>query len=81
VNSVSPGAILTGRRLGMLEKAAAEKNISLEDMKSSFLKQARVNRFGEPEDIAELLAFIVSPNAKYMTGTVLRMDGGEVKSI
>jgi 3-oxoacyl-[acyl-carrier protein] reductase len=80
VNSVSPGAILTGRRLGMLKTAAAEKNISLEDMKSSFLKQVRASRFGEPEDIAELLAFIVSPKAKYLTGTVLRMDGGEVKS-
>lgn len=80
VNSVSPGAILTGRRLGMLERAAAEKNISLEDMKDNFLKQVRASRFGEPEDIAELLAFIVSPKAKYMTGAVLRMDGGEVKS-
>jgi 3-oxoacyl-[acyl-carrier protein] reductase len=80
VNSVSPGAILTGRRLGMLEKAAAEKNISLDDMKSSFLKQMRASRFGEPEDVAELLAFIVSPKARYMAGTVLRMDGGEVKS-
>jgi 3-oxoacyl-[acyl-carrier protein] reductase len=80
VNAVSPGAILTGRRLAMLERAAVEKKISLEDMKSRFLKQARVSRFGEPEDIAELVAFIVSPKAKYMTGAVLRMDGGEVKS-
>jgi len=80
VNSVSPGAILTGRRLAMLEKTAAQKNISLEEMKKTFLKQAGVMRFGEPEEIAELLAFIVSPKAKYMTGAVLRMDGGEVKS-
>lgn len=80
VNCVSPGAILTGRRLGMFEKIAAEKGISMEDVKRTFLKQAGVSRFGEPEEIAELLAFIVSPKAKYMTGTVLRMDGGEVKS-
>jgi hypothetical protein len=50
------------------------------NMKSSFLRQVRASRFGEPEDIAELLAFIASPKAKYMTGTVLRMDGGEAKS-
>jgi 3-oxoacyl-[acyl-carrier protein] reductase len=30
--------------------------------------------------IAELLAFLVSPQAKYLTGTVVRMDGGEIKS-
>lgn len=80
VNAVSPGAILTSRRLGMLEKAATEKSVSLQEMERTFLRQAGVTRFGKPEDIAELLAFIVSPKAKYMTGVVLRMDGGEVKS-
>jgi NAD(P)-dependent dehydrogenase (short-subunit alcohol dehydrogenase family) len=80
VNSVSPGAILTGRRLAMLQKNAAVRNISLEEMERVFLAQAGVSRFGEPEDIAELLAFLVSPKAKYLTGTVVRMDGGEVKS-
>jgi 3-oxoacyl-[acyl-carrier protein] reductase len=80
VNSVSPGAILTSRRLGMLEKAATAQGISLDAAKKSFLQHAEVSRFGEPEDIAELIAFVVSPGAKYMTGTVLRMDGGEVQS-
>jgi 3-oxoacyl-[acyl-carrier protein] reductase len=80
VNSVSPGAILTGRRLAMLEKTAAAKNLSLDDMKQAFLKQAGISRFGEPADIAELVAFVVSPASRFMTGTVLRMDGGEVKS-
>lgn len=81
VNSVSPGAIMTGRRQGMLEKAAATKGISLEQAKQGFLKQAGISRFGQPEDIAEMMAFAVSPAARWMTGTVLRMDGGEVKSI
>jgi 3-oxoacyl-[acyl-carrier protein] reductase len=81
VNSVSPGAIMTGRRLGMLEKVAATKGISLDQTKQGFLKQAGIIRFGEAEEIAELMAFAVSPAAKWMTGTVLRMDGGEVKSL
>ncbi|WP_400766803.1 hypothetical protein [Methylosinus sporium] len=34
-----------------------------------------------PEDIAELIAFAVSPAARWMTGVTLRMDGGEIKSI
>lgn len=81
VNTVSPGAIMTGRRLGMLEKAAGARGISLDDMKEQFLKGAGIRRFGEPEEIAELIAFILSPGAHWMTGTVLRIDGGEVKSI
>jgi 3-oxoacyl-[acyl-carrier protein] reductase len=48
--------------------------------KRTFLKQAGISRFGEPEDIAELMAFAISPASRFMTGMVLRMDGGEVKS-
>jgi 3-oxoacyl-[acyl-carrier protein] reductase len=81
VNGVSPGAIMTGRRLAMLEKAATSKSISLEEAKQHFLKQAGISRFGEAEEIADVMAFIVSPATRWMTGTVLRMDGGEVKSI
>jgi 3-oxoacyl-[acyl-carrier protein] reductase len=81
VNSVSPGAIMTGRRTAMLEKAAAAKGVDLEQAKQGFLRQAGIARFGEAEEIAEVMAFAVSPAARWMTGTVLRMDGGEVKSI
>jgi len=81
VNSVSPGAIITGRRLAMLEKAAASKKVSLEEAKQQFLKQAGISRFGEAEEVADVIAFAVSPAARWMTGTVLRMDGGEVKSL
>ena len=81
VNSVSPGAVITGRRLAMLERAAAAQKITLEEIEQRFLKQAGVGRFGKAEEIAEVMAFAVSPAARWMTGTVLRMDGGEVQSI
>jgi len=55
--------------------------ITLEETKQQLLKQAGIARFGEAEEIADLMAFIVSPAARWMTGTVLRMDGGEVKSV
>jgi len=37
-----------------------------------------MNRHGRPEEIADLLAFIVSPAAKWMTGTSVRMGDGEI---
>ena len=46
-----------------------------------FPKEAGIARYGKPEEIAELMAFLVSPGARWMTGSTLRMDGGEVKSI
>jgi 3-oxoacyl-[acyl-carrier protein] reductase len=81
VNSVSPGAIMTGRRRAMLEKAATAKKVSLDEAKQQFLKHSGISRFGDVEEIADVMAFVVSPAARWMTGTVLRMDGGEVKSI
>lgn len=81
VNSVSPGAIMTGRRLGMLEKAARARGIGLEEMKAAFLAGAGIARFGEADDVADLLAYVVSPGARWMTGSVLRIDGGEVRSV
>jgi 3-oxoacyl-[acyl-carrier protein] reductase len=81
VNSLSPGAIMTGRRVSLLEKAAAARKIGVEEAKQEFLRQAGIQRFGEPEEIAGLMAFAVSPAARWLTGTVLRMDGGEVKSV
>lgn len=81
VNSVSPGAIMTGRRLSMLERTAAAQKIALDAAKQQFLRQAGIGRFGAPEEVADLMAFILSPSARWMTGTVLRMDGGEVKTV
>lgn len=81
VNSVSPGAIMTGRRLALLQRLAASQKVGVEEAKALFLRQAGINRFGTPEELAELLAFVVSPAARWMTGSVLRMDGGEVRSL
>jgi 3-oxoacyl-[acyl-carrier protein] reductase len=44
-------------------------------------KEAGIARYGTPDEIADLMAFLVSPRARWMTGSAVRMDGGEVKSI
>jgi 3-oxoacyl-[acyl-carrier protein] reductase len=42
------------------------------------LKQIPLNRFGQPEDIAEAVLFLAGPGARYITGQVLTVDGGMV---
>jgi 3-oxoacyl-[acyl-carrier protein] reductase len=81
VNSVSPGPVMTGRRLAMIEKWAATHKVAVDDTKQALLTKAGIGRYGEPQDIAELMAFTVSRAARWMTGTQLRIDGGEVKAI
>lgn len=81
VNSVVPGAVMTGRRRSFLEKWAPAHNMSVEKATKKFPEEAGISRYGEPEEIAELMAFLASPGAKWMTGTSVRMDGGEIKGI
>lgn len=81
VNSVLPGPVMTGRRRSYLQHWAPLHDMTVEEATDSFPKEAGIARYGEPEEIAELMAFLVSPGARWMTGATLRMDGGEVKSI
>ncbi|MFC4184633.1 3-oxoacyl-[acyl-carrier-protein] reductase [Saccharococcus thermophilus] len=67
VNAVAPGFITT------------DMTDSLSDeLKAEMLKQIPLARFGEPEDVAKVVAFLVSDAASYMTGQTLHVDGGMV---
>jgi 3-oxoacyl-[acyl-carrier protein] reductase len=81
VNSIVPGAVMTGRRRSFLEKWAPAHNMTVDEATRKFPEEAGISRYGEPEEIAELLGFMVSPAARWMTGASIRMDGGEVKGI
>jgi 3-oxoacyl-[acyl-carrier protein] reductase len=81
VNSVSPGAVMTERRRSFFESWAPAHNLTMEEAIQEFPEKAGITRFGKPEEIANLMSYLVSPAAKWMTGASLRMDGGEIKSI
>lgn len=81
VNSIVPGAVMTGRRQSFLEKWAPAHNMTVEEATKKFPEEAGISRYGQPEEIADLLGFMVSPAAKWMTGASIRMDGGEIKGI
>ena len=81
VNSIIPGPVMTGRRRSFMEKWAPAHNMSVEEAMKQFPENVEISRYGQPEEIADLLAFMVSPAARWMTGTSVRMDGGEIKGI
>lgn len=81
VNSVVPGAVMTGRRQSFFEKWAPAHGLTVEEAIEKFPEEAGIARFGRPEEIADLMAYLVSAAAKWMTGASVRMDGGEVKGI
>jgi len=81
VNSVMPGPVMTDRRHKMLENFARDRGLDYESAVTVFTKESGITRFGKPEEIAALIAFALSPAARWMTGSTLRMDGGEVKAV
>lgn len=81
VNSVLPGPVMTGRRRSYLEHWAPLHDMTVEDATAKFPRDAGIARYGRPDEIADLMAFLVAPGSRWMTGSSIRMDGGELKSI
>jgi len=81
VNSVVPGPVMTGRRRSFLDHWAPAHGMSVEQAMKHFPEEAGIARYGEPEEIAGLMAYLVSKEARWLTGASLRMDGGEIKGI
>ena len=75
------GAVMTGGRQSFFEKWAPAHDLTVEEAVKKFPQEVGIARFGKPEEIADLLAYLVSPSAKWMTGASVRMDGGEIKGI
>jgi 3-oxoacyl-[acyl-carrier protein] reductase len=81
VNSVVPGPVMTGRRRSFMNQWAPANGMTVEQAMKEFPEKAGIARYGEPEEIAGLLAYLVSKDARWLTGASVRMDGGEIKGI
>jgi 3-oxoacyl-[acyl-carrier protein] reductase len=65
VNAVAPGFITTDMT-----------NVLPDKIKTEVKERVPVRRLGEPEDIADLVCYLASPSAGYITGQVIAVDGG-----
>ncbi len=77
VNAIAPGWIETE----MTKEAAERVGMTMEDMKERFAKNIPLRRFGRPEDIANVVAFIVSDEASYISGETIYVSGGPASSV
>ncbi|MDK2372295.1 MAG: SDR family oxidoreductase [Candidatus Korarchaeota archaeon] len=76
VNAVMPGHFMTERQRDLLRSRAAEKGLSLEEMEVKAAKEIPLARFGRPEELGDVIAFLVSERASYITGSLIPVDGG-----
>ncbi|MDP9704225.1 MULTISPECIES: SDR family oxidoreductase [Rahnella] len=81
VNVMVPGRIST-QRLGQLDAArAGREGTSVEEVAAKSAASIPAKRYGKPEEYGAVAAFLASQQASYVTGSVIRVDGGMIPSI
>lgn len=81
VNAINPGAIATNRLETRINKLATEGGMTVEAASSQLAGHLGVRRFGEPAEIAAVVAFLASNQAAYCQGAILDVDGGQTKTL
>ena len=81
VNAINPGTIRTGRFTARLAAIAAERGIDAAAAERSFITEQRIARVGEPDDVAALAAYILSPAGRMLHGALIDLDAGATKTI
>lgn len=81
VNAINPGPVRTDRLQARLKILSREKGIEMADAEAAMVREMRITRVGEPEDVASLVAYVVSPEARLLHGSLIDLDGGETKTL
>lgn len=79
VNIIHPGVTVTDRMTTLHDAQAKAENKSVSEVQQNNIETAGVRRLGQPEDIAELVAFLCSPKARHIQGVGISVDGGSTK--
>jgi 3-oxoacyl-[acyl-carrier protein] reductase len=80
VNTICPGRIATGR-LSKVFGTPGDSADTQPDLQAELAKQIPMRRVGTPAEIAGLVAFLASPHAAYITGSIFHVDGGRRASL
>jgi len=81
VNMLLPGVIATDRSVQLHQGTAKRLNISVEEALKRFESSLPVGRMGTPAEFGAVAAFLASPLAAYVTGSMIRIDGGLTRSV
>jgi 3-oxoacyl-[acyl-carrier protein] reductase len=81
VNNVCPGNIATERLMSLIEERASRQGVSLEQAVQVEESRIPAGVLGEAEDVANLIVFLASTKARYITGTTIQVDGGSTAAV
>ena len=80
-NVLLPGKIATDRTVSMDQWTADKQGVTLEQVRADKVRAVPVRRYGTPAEFGAVAAFLASEQAAYVTGSVVRVDGGVVRSV
>jgi 3-oxoacyl-[acyl-carrier protein] reductase len=81
INGLAPGRFDTDRVRTLDASRAAREGISVEDAQLATIARIPLGRYGDPDELGRVAAFLLSPAASYLTGVILPVDGGMIKSL
>jgi 3-oxoacyl-[acyl-carrier protein] reductase len=81
VNAVAPGWIATDRLMDLMRSRAEREKRRFEDVVAEGTKEVPLGRYGEAREVADLIAFLLSERASYLTGNIIQIDGGLYRGI
>jgi 3-oxoacyl-[acyl-carrier protein] reductase len=81
VNTILPGLTWTGRMEQLIEDQAERNDISKDEAREQRVNAVPMGRWGEPEEIADVITFLASERASFVTGANVPVDGGFVNGL
>lgn len=81
VNNILPGRLDTDRVKHLDGVVAQNKGISVNEVRSFYQDQIPLSRYGKPEELGNLAAFLLSDKASFITGATIPVDGGMLKTV
>ncbi|HEY7523816.1 MAG TPA: SDR family oxidoreductase [Candidatus Limnocylindrales bacterium] len=81
INGVAPGRVSTDRITWLDEQRAEAAATSVEQVRADTIARIPLGRYGDPSDVGRVATFLLSPAAGYVTGSIVAVDGGMIRSL
>lgn len=81
INGLAPGRFATDRIAKLDADRAASTGTEVEEIQRQTLERIPIGRYGDPLELGRLATFLLSPAASYVTGAIVPIDGGMIRSL